>query len=321
LRGVDGLAVDVEVDLSGGKPGFAVVGLPEGAVKEGMFRVRAAVRNGGYKFPGRRVVINLAPADLRKEGSAFDLPIAFGVLAASGQLPRDELAGYAILGELSLDGSVNAVRGALPIAAGVRGRGLRGILLPAANAREAAVVQDLDVLPVETLRDAVEFLRGDRPLQPTRVDLQAVFNRDGRHEVDFADVRGQAGTKRALEVAAAGGHNVLMVGPPGARRRCWRRLGTICRADPPGSGQPRVAQRRRPHARPARMAARPFRAPHHTISDAGLIGGGGIRARARSRSPTAACSSSMSCPGPQNALRVLPTARGTHITIARAPAR
>ena len=193
LRGVDGLAVEVEVDLFGGSPGLAVVGLPEGAVKEGMFRVGAAVRNCGYKYPGgRRIVINLAPADLRKEGSAFDLPIAIGILAASGQLPREELAGYAILGELSLDG---ARQGRARRAADRRrrraGAACAASCCPPPTRARRRWSQDLEVLPVRTLGEAVEFLRGELPIAPTRVDLQAVFNRDGRHDVDFADVRGQ----------------------------------------------------------------------------------------------------------------------------------
>lgn len=279
LRGVDGLAVQVEVDVGGGMPKLKVVGLPEGAVKEGIARVRTAVRNGGYSFPSRRVVINLAPADLRKDGSAFDLPIALGILAASGQVPREALDGYAVLGELSLDGGIKPVRGALPIAAGASARGLRGILLPVANAREAAVVQDIEVLAVRNLGEAVEFLRGQVAIPPTRVDLRAVFTRDGAGDADFGDVRGQDAVKRALEVAAAGGHNVVMVGPPGAGK-------TMLAHRLPGILPPltltEAIEATRVHSVLGLMrdrsliTARPFRAPHHTVSDAGLIGGGSV---------------------------------------------
>ncbi|MDX2168868.1 MAG: YifB family Mg chelatase-like AAA ATPase [Deltaproteobacteria bacterium] len=279
VHGVDGLPVEVEVDLTRGLPHFGVVGLPEGAVKEGKDRVRSAVRNAGFAFPAQKVIVNLAPADLKKEGSAFDLPIALGILAASGQLPPDSLRGYGVLGELSLDGRVKAVRGALPIAAAARARGLRGLLLPPANVREAAVVAGLDVFAVPTLSDAVDFLRGDRTLTPTTVDLSAVFERERSDDVDFADVKGQPLVKRALEVAAAGGHNVIMVGPPGSGKTMLaQRLATIL----PCLSLDEAIEATRVHSVLGLMrgrslvTARPFRAPHHTISDAGLIGGGTI---------------------------------------------
>jgi magnesium chelatase family protein len=279
LQGIDGLLVEVEVDLGSGFPQFTVVGLPDSAVRESKDRVWSALRNSGYEVPGRRITVNLAPADVRKEGSAFDLPIALGILAACGHLPRDALRGSAILGELSLDGRVKAVRGALPIAAAARAHGLRGLLLPAPNVREAAVIQGIEVVAVETLVDAFEFLRGERSIAPTRVDIDALFRAEARFDVDFSDVKGQDYVKRALEVAAAGGHNVIMVGPPGSGKTMLaKRLATIL----PALTLEESIETTRVHSVLGLMdghsliASRPFRAPHHTISDAGLIGGGSV---------------------------------------------
>ncbi len=279
LQGIDGLLVEVEVDLGHGVARFSIVGLAEGAVRESKDRVRSALKNGGYRVSARRITVNLAPADVKKDGAAFDLPIALGMLAASGQLPKDLLRTYASVGELSLDGRVKAVRGALPVAAAVRTSGLRGLLVPPDNAREAAVVRGLDVIPVPTLAEAFEFLRGERVIEPARVDLEAVFRADARFDVDFSDVKGQDAAKRALEVAAAGGHNVIMVGPPGAGKTMLaKRLATIL----PALSLEESLEATRVHSVLGLMdgrsliATRPFRAPHHTISDAGLIGGGSV---------------------------------------------
>jgi magnesium chelatase family protein len=279
LVGIDGLLVEVEVDAAFGLPQLTTVGLPEGAVRESKDRVRSAIKNSGYDFPPRKITINLAPADLKKEGSAYDLPMALGILAAGGMLAQDRLAGYALLGELSLDGRVKPVHGALPLAVMAREKGLKGLLVPAENAAEAAVVDGVDVIGVATLSEAFLFLNGDREAAPTRVDLNAVFAAHSRYEVDFNDVKGQEHVKRALEVAAAGGHNVLLVGPPGAGKTMLaRRLPTIL----PDLTLAEAIDATKVHSvaglmdGQALIATRPFRAPHHTISDAGLIGGGAV---------------------------------------------
>ena len=278
VLGIDAYPVDVEVDITNGLPSFSTVGLPHGAVKEGRERVSAALANAGFSFPLRRITVNLAPADIRKDGCAFDLPIALGILTASGQLPEDGLKEHMVLGEVGLEGDLRPVRGALSMALAARSAGHRGVLLPHANVPEASVVEGLEVCGAHSLLEVCAHLCGREPLPVSTVDVAALMAETGHDEADFADVRSQAAAKRALEVAAAGSHNILLIGAPGAGKTMLaRRLPSIL----PSMSLEEALETTKIHSvagtlpsGKSLLTVRPFRAPHHTISDAGLIGGG-----------------------------------------------
>jgi len=280
VYGIEAITITVEVNISGGsKPFYLIVGLPDNAVRESMQRIEAALQTNGFRMPRQKIIVNMAPADIRKEGSAYDLTIATAILAGSGQVDGENLDKYLIMGELSLDGTVQPIKGALPIAIQARKDGFKGFILPKQNAREAAIVNDLDVYGVESLTEVAGFFDGTAQLSPVIVDTREEFYKSlTAYDSDFSEVRGQENIKRALEIAAAGGHNVILIGPPGAGKTMLaRRLPSIL---PPLSLYESLETTKihsvagKLSAADALVTTRPFRSPHHTISDVALVGGG-----------------------------------------------
>jgi len=279
--GVDAYTVEVEADIQQQLPAFITVGLPDGAVRESKERVTAAIKNSDFVFPSKKVTINLAPADIKKEGSAFDLPIAVGILAATGQILCDRFDEYVLLGELSLDGALRPVPGVLPMAMNFNSDSqVRGMLVPADNACEAAMAGTVPVFPVKSLKEAIHFFEDRSSISRHQIDIKSVFDQAREYPIDFCDVKGQEAAKRALEVAAAGGHNVIMIGPPGSGKTMLaRRLPSIL----PDMTIGEALETTKIHSVAGRLpadsalvATRPSRSPHHTISYAGLVGGGAI---------------------------------------------
>ncbi len=280
VHGIEATIVTIEVNVSQGIR-FFLVGLPDNAVKESQRRIESAMKASGFEFPGKRIVVNMAPADIRKEGSSYDLPLAMGVLASSEQVKSDKMAEYIMMGELSLDGTIQPVKGVLPIAVKASEEKFKGFILPKENAKEAAVVSNLEILGVETIQDVIDFFQDDKTIERTQIDMKEEFDRQANfYDIDFADVRGQENVKRALEIAASGSHNLIMIGPPGAGKTMLaKRLPTII----PPLALAEALETTKIHSVAGKigketslMTIRPFRSPHHTISDVALVGGGTV---------------------------------------------
>lgn len=278
VTGIDAVTITIEVNVSRGVR-FMLVGLPDVAVKESQQRIESVFRVLGYQWPGKQVLVNMAPADIKKEGASYDLPLAVGILAATEKIITGKLEQFVIMGELSLDGTLQPVKGILPIALRARDEGFKGLIIPKKNEREGAVVEGLDVYGMTNIVDVVDFFNGTRTFEPCKVDLQGIFSAEAnKYDIDFSDVRGQENVKRALEVAAAGGHNLVMIGPPGAGKTMLaKRLPTII----PPLTLDEALETTKIHSvagkiddHTALMTKRPFRSPHHTISDVALVGGG-----------------------------------------------
>jgi magnesium chelatase family protein len=282
ISSLDAYPITIEVDVSAGLPGTVIVGLPDSAIKESKERVRTAIRNSGYQYKPQRVTINLSPANIPKEGPSFDLAIALGYLSATGQIATDRLAQYAVLGELSLDGKVMPITGALSIALSIPAGQFKGLLLPRANAAEAAVTDSIPIYPVQTLREVIDFLSeaDEGNVAPFKVDIASLFQKTNHYALDFSDVKGQAHVKRGIEIAAAGGHNCLLIGPPGSGKTMLaKRIPTIL----PDMTLEESLEMTKIHSvmglippQVSLLTTRPFRSPHHTASDVALVGGGSI---------------------------------------------